>query len=353
MNDDLTVFISYRRADASADAGRLYDALRRRFGRENIFMDVDSLRPGEDWVEAVEAAVTRSDVLLAIIGPEWVGAKDEQGESRLSKEFDRVRLEIEAALRNDKPVIPVLVEGASMPASAELPESLKPLLRRHAIRISHSTFESDLSSLVRALRTIDKQRHPKPASTAAITPTATAAAASAAAASAPPTPTEATTPPPPVVAPPPPPTQAFAAQPPIPPADSGYSPPPVQPVYPSYPAPAYSYSQPQPEKRSSPLLLGLAGLVTVAVVGLVLMALLHVGPFAVTAVATPTPTLEPTEQPTDQPTDEPTDQPTEAPTDQPTDQPTATDSVGSPTPVPSRTPYPESAFTPIWAVVPS
>src|SRR6185295_1470315 len=165
MNDDLTIFISYRRADASADAGRLYDALRRRFGRENIFMDVDSLRPGEDWVEAVEAAVTRSDVLLAIIGPEWVGAKDEQGESRLSKEFDRVRLEIEAALRNGKPVIPVLVEGASMPTSAELPESLTPLLRRHAIRISHSTFESDLSSLVMALRTIDKQRHPKPAST--------------------------------------------------------------------------------------------------------------------------------------------------------------------------------------------
>jgi hypothetical protein len=56
---DLTVFISYRRADSSADAGRLYDALRRRFGRENLFMDVDSLRPGEDWVVAVEGAVTR------------------------------------------------------------------------------------------------------------------------------------------------------------------------------------------------------------------------------------------------------------------------------------------------------
>src|SRR6187551_3797066 len=115
MNDDLTVFISYRRADSSADAGRLYDALRRRFGRENLFMDVDSLRPGEDWVEAVEAAVTRSDVLLAIIGPLWAQARDADGEFRLQKDLDRVRLEIEAALRLHKPVIPVLVEGASMP----------------------------------------------------------------------------------------------------------------------------------------------------------------------------------------------------------------------------------------------
>jgi len=152
MNDDLTVFISYRRADSSADAGRLYDALRRRFGRENLFMDVDSLRPGEDWVDAVEAAVGRCDVLLAIIGPTWAVAKDSEGEFRLHKELDRVRLEIEAGLRNEKPVIPVLVEGASMPTADQLPDSLKPLLRRHAVRVSHSTFESDLASLVRALR---------------------------------------------------------------------------------------------------------------------------------------------------------------------------------------------------------
>src|SRR6187551_33792 len=167
MNDDLTVFISYRRADSSADAGRLYDALRRRFGRENLFMDVDSLRPGEDWVDAVEAAVVRCDVLLAIIGPTWAVAKDSEGEFRLHKELDRVRLEIEAGLRNEKPVIPVLVEGASMPTSDQLPDSLKPLLRRHAVRIAHSTFESDLASLVRALKIIDKARHPKPAATAA------------------------------------------------------------------------------------------------------------------------------------------------------------------------------------------
>ena len=124
-------------------------------------MDVDSLRPGEDWVEAVEGGVTSCDVLLAIIGPTWVGAVDSDGGLRLSQELDRVRLEIEAALRNNKPVIPVLVEGATMPTADQLPDSLKPLLRRHAIRISHPTFESDLGALVRALRTIDRARQPK------------------------------------------------------------------------------------------------------------------------------------------------------------------------------------------------
>src|SRR5215213_7281578 len=127
-------------------------------------MDVDSLRPGEDWVVAVEGAVTRCDVLLAIIGPDWASAADSDGKLRLHNELDRVRLEIEAALRNSKPVIPVLVEGASMPTSDELPETLKALLRRHAIRVSHATFESDLGALVRALRIIDRAAHgPRPA----------------------------------------------------------------------------------------------------------------------------------------------------------------------------------------------
>lgn len=220
MNDDLTVFISYRRADSSADAGRLYDALRRRFGRENLFMDVDSLQPGEDWVVAVEAAVTRCDVLLAVIGPTWVGATDSEGGLRLDNELDRVRLEIEAALRNNKPVIPVLVEGASMPTADQLPDTLKPLLRRHAIRISHPTFESDLGALVRALRTIERARHPKPDAKEA---------AAAAAAAAPPVIAAAATPTPPT-----PPTPTYDA-PPLPAVTSPpMAPPPVIPPRPTW-----------------------------------------------------------------------------------------------------------------------
>ncbi len=109
---DVTLFISYRRADTSADAGRVYDALRRRYGRDSLFMDVDSLQPGQDWVEVIEEAVNKSDVLLALIGPDWSGVRDDSGSRRLDNEFDRVRLEIEAALKADKAVIPVLFEDA-------------------------------------------------------------------------------------------------------------------------------------------------------------------------------------------------------------------------------------------------
>ena len=355
MNDDLTVFISYRRADSSADAGRLYDALRRRFGRENLFMDVDSLRPGEDWVVAVEGAVTSCDVLLAIIGPTWVGAADSDGGLRLQNELDRVRLEIEAALRNNKPVIPVLVEGATMPTAAQLPDSLKPLLRRHAIRISHPTFDSDLGALVRALRTIDRARQPKavPGAAAVVGTTAAATIVVPPAAPAPAAPA-----PPPPVPPSEPPTQTYIApQPPVPPSQPVYPAAPVQPAYP-YQAPAYAYTQPAPRSGPSPVALGLLGLVVVVVVGVLLMALLHIGPFAATAVSSPTPvpttapsaTIAPTPTPTAVPT--PTAAPTATAALTPSLAPTPT-VAPTPTTVGERTPYPSAAFDAIRAIVPT
>lgn len=355
---DLTVFISYRRADSSADAGRLYDALRRRFGRENLFMDVDSLRPGEDWVDAVEGAVTRCDVLLAIIGPDWVGAADGEGNRRLNKELDRVRLEIEAALRNSKPVIPVLVEGASMPSSEDLPDTLRPLLRRHAIRVSHSTFESDLGALVRALRIIDRATHgrrtthaadaadngplvvtPAPEPALPGPPPTTQTAAPSTSPSVPITPTPA--PPPPVAAPP----MYVAPQPgpPQPMPQPTYTPPPVVPAYP-YAQPVYGYNPPETRKGPSGVLVGVIALVLVLIVGVGAMYALHIGPFA-TAVASPTPipTVVPTavvETPT------PTIPPTASAVP-----PTATvpSTASAPPVTPSTAP---GALDHLWAVVP-
>jgi hypothetical protein len=159
---DVTVFISYRRIDTSADAGRLYDALRRRLGRDKLFMDVDSINPGQDWVEAVEDAVGKSDILLALIGSAWSDIRDPDGTRRLDDEFDRVRLEIEAALNAEKAVIPVLFEDARMPLAADLPETLRPLVRRHAIRISHETFSADLRGLLRAFRIIARSKSVEP-----------------------------------------------------------------------------------------------------------------------------------------------------------------------------------------------
>jgi hypothetical protein len=406
VTDELTVFISYRRADASADAGRLYDALRRRFGRENLFMDVDSLRPGEDWVDAIDAAVAGCDVLLAIIGPAWVG-EAEDGSIRLQQQLDRVRLELEAALRNDKPVIPVLVEGASMPAPESLPESLQPLLRRHAIRVSHATFESDLAVLVRALRIIERSQHPHAASrrvaherahareeSAAAGLAADAAKTGAAAGrpAAEPTPVPTTpapvpTTPAPVPTTPTPapttptpapttlPTGPVSGQPSVMPSAGqpggptfgvptpyqpgaasgpgqypaatgpagGYQAPPVQPY--GYGQPAYGYASPEERSRTSPVLVGLLVLGFVAVIGFVLLAVFKIGPFAAVAEATPTPTPVPTEVPA-------TATPTTLPaTSAPPTSPAPT--IEPATAEPSHTPYPSAAFDPVWAVVPT
>lgn len=317
---DVTVFISYRRADTSADAGRLYDALRRRFGRDSVFMDVDSIRPGQDWVDAVEDAVGRCDALLALIGPDWSDVRDDSGNRRLEDEFDRVRLEIEAALKSDKAVIPVLFENAHMPAASELPESLRPLVRRNATRLSHASFENDLRGLLRALKTIARAKAPAraPAATAPVIEPALPVIAA---------------PPPAVAAPPP----AVAAPTPV------AAPPPVAPG-PYYPAaqqgpppPAAVYSppaQPYPggARRgggNTPLLLLGSGLIALVVIGLLAWALL--GQQAATPTLSPSPPPTPTGFITPAPTDMP--QPSEAPTVAPTDAPTT-----SPTPAPTEPP---------------
>ncbi len=154
---ELTIFICYRRADTLPDAGRLSDTLRRRFGKDRLFMDVDSLVGGEDWVKAIEEAVAASDVLLVLIGSSWVSAESHSGGRRIHDEFDRVRLEISAALASDKVVIPILFGRARMPTADELPPDLLPLRRRMAIRIDHESFRRDVDLLVRDLRTLERR----------------------------------------------------------------------------------------------------------------------------------------------------------------------------------------------------
>src|SRR5215469_13294202 len=111
------IFISYRRDDASYPAGRLYDYLSAHFPQSQIFMDVDNLDPGVDFVEAIEASVGSCEVLIAVIGKRWLVASDDEGRRRLDSQDDFVRLEIATALRRKIRVIPVLVDGAVMPLS--------------------------------------------------------------------------------------------------------------------------------------------------------------------------------------------------------------------------------------------
>lgn len=143
------VFLSYRREETSHLAGRLADRLTDRFGAARIFMDVDSIEPGLDFAETLQRAIDRSDVLLALIGPQWLSIVDQHGRPRLADPEDFVALEVRTALaRETTRVIPVLVDGAAMPTADDLPTSLSPLARRHAVRLDHETFHSDVTGLL-------------------------------------------------------------------------------------------------------------------------------------------------------------------------------------------------------------
>jgi hypothetical protein len=145
------IFISYRRADSEGYVGRLYDQLTRHFDSSEIFLDVGTIKPGADFVTEIEKFVGGCEALIAVIGPQWVTACDKAGARRLDDPHDFVRLEIATALRNNALVIPVLVEGATMPSLAHLPLDLAGLARRNALELSHSRFEYDVNRLVAAL----------------------------------------------------------------------------------------------------------------------------------------------------------------------------------------------------------
>jgi TIR domain len=145
------VFISYRRGETAYPAGWLFDRLAERFGDDQVFKDVDSIELGDDFVEVITAAVGACDVLLALIGDQWLTMTGEDGSPRIQDPDDFVRLEIEAALARNVRVIPVLVDGATMPHADELPPSIASLARRQALELSPSRFHSDTDRLLEML----------------------------------------------------------------------------------------------------------------------------------------------------------------------------------------------------------
>jgi len=160
------IFISYRRENDAPHAGRLYDHLATRFGETHVFMDIDNMRVGLDFVEQIEQAVQACDVLIAVIGKTWLTVTDEAGNRRLENPHDFVRLEIQAALDRNIPVIPLLMGEASMPKASELPEALEKLARRHAMKMSHERFRSDATRLMEQIsdyvREADSAEEPLP-----------------------------------------------------------------------------------------------------------------------------------------------------------------------------------------------
>jgi TonB family protein len=148
------IFVSYRRSDSQGEAGRLFDDLVKHFGEHMVFMDVAAIEAGRDFRKAIEEGVVQCGVLLVLMGPEWLHAKDEAGVRRLDDPSDFVRIETASALKRDIPVIPVLVRGAQMPRAEQLPDELKELAYRNCVELTHARWRSDINLLNEALRRV-------------------------------------------------------------------------------------------------------------------------------------------------------------------------------------------------------
>ena len=145
------IFISYRREDSAAHAGRLYDRLSAHFGADQVFMDTDDIPPGADFPAHIEARVGSCDAMIVVIGKEWLTARNAAGQRRLSDPNDFVALEVSSILKRKALVIPVLVGGAQMPRADELPSDLKGLARRNALTISAQEFARAAGDLIAVL----------------------------------------------------------------------------------------------------------------------------------------------------------------------------------------------------------
>jgi hypothetical protein len=153
------IFISYRREDSIAYAGRIYDRLISRFGASNVFMDIDTLEPGVDFIDELERTVQSCDVFLAVLGTRWLTVKDEGGRSRLSNPEDFVALEISAALKKTNiRIVPILVGGASMPRSSELPDGLSGFARRNALVLPDIGFQQTLGRLIHSVERAEQEQ---------------------------------------------------------------------------------------------------------------------------------------------------------------------------------------------------
>lgn len=146
------IFLSYRHQDSQSATGRLADHLQAHFGASRVFRDHDSIVAGEDFAEEIKRSVEAATVLLVIVGPRWLGASDGAGHRRLDDPRDFVRLEIELALAADVAVVPVLVEGATMPSADKLPASLAEFSRCQAVELSETRWHYDADQLVAALQ---------------------------------------------------------------------------------------------------------------------------------------------------------------------------------------------------------
>src|SRR3954447_9267020 len=147
------IFISYRRQEANYLAGWLHDRLADYFGELRVFLDIDWIKPGVDFMQVITQAITRSGVLLVLIGPHWL-APDRDGRRWLDTPNDPVRVELETALDRNIRIIPLLLDDTTMPRAGDLPDSVARLAQLNALRVRYESFRADIGRLV---TTIDEE----------------------------------------------------------------------------------------------------------------------------------------------------------------------------------------------------
>lgn len=145
------IFISYRRDDSGGYAGRIFDRLVAVFGQDYIFFDVDDISPGVVFTRTIEERLSRSDTVIAVIGRSWLTASNDTGKRRIDDPSDFVRKEIELALALNLTVIPLLIDGATMPRGGDLPSNISKLAEAQAMEVSASRFDYDMNQLAQVL----------------------------------------------------------------------------------------------------------------------------------------------------------------------------------------------------------
>ncbi|MEZ5538032.1 MAG: TIR domain-containing protein [Thiolinea sp.] len=154
------VFISYRRQDSAGYVRALYNELAQYFGQEQIFMDVDDIPLGTDFVNILNNNLKDCTMMLVVIGPQWLDIRDSQGNRRLENADDFVRLEVARAIKQGFIIIPVLVNGAAMPSEKDLPDDLQPLSRRQALELDNKYYKHGMAELTAALEAhLGKPQH--------------------------------------------------------------------------------------------------------------------------------------------------------------------------------------------------
>jgi TIR domain len=149
------IMISYRRDDTTDVTGRIYDRLTDAFGKESVFRDVDSIPLGVNFKQYLDATISQCRALVVVIGRKWLTIADASGRRRLDDPRDVVRLEIQTALERKLAIVPVLVQGASMPEDATLPAAIRELALCNGATIGQDPhFDGDIERLIRNLEAI-------------------------------------------------------------------------------------------------------------------------------------------------------------------------------------------------------